>query len=61
MLAGFTNIYYYSNLGEDSVLVMDLLGSNMEDLIKNNPNKRFSIKSALMAAEQMVRLHLLLK
>ena len=53
-IVGFSNVYHYSNLGEDTILVMDLFGSNLEDLMKQTKTKRFSLKTVLMIADQFV-------
>ncbi len=51
---GFTNVYYCSNVGDDRIMVMDLLGQNLENLMKKNSSHCLSLKSVLMCAEQMV-------
>jgi predicted Ser/Thr protein kinase len=51
---GFTNVYYFSSIGEDKIMIMDLLGQNLENLMKNNSARCLSLKSVLMCAEQMV-------
>ena len=51
---GFTNVYYFSAIGEDKIMIMDLLGQNLENLMKNNSARCLSLKSVLMCAEQMV-------
>ena len=35
-------------------MIMDLLGQNLENLMKNNSARCLSLKSVLMCAEQMV-------
>ena len=57
---GFTQVYYFSSLGEDKIMIMELLGQNLEELIKKMNPRRFSLKSVLMIADQMlVRLNTL--
>lgn len=51
---GFTNIYYYTPVGDDVVMIIDLLGQNTEELLKKCDSKRFSLKTTLMLADQMV-------
>ena len=51
---GFTNVYYFSSMGEDKIMVMDLLGQNLENLMKKNSAHCLSLKSVLMCAEQMI-------
>ena len=57
---GFTQVYYFSSLGEDKIMIMELVGQNLEELIKKMNPRRFSLKSVLMIADQMlVRLNTL--
>ena len=51
-------MYHYSNLGEDTILVMDLFGPNLEDLMKQTKTKRFSLKTVLMIADQFVYIYI---
>jgi hypothetical protein len=51
---GFTNVYYFTTIGEDKIMIMDLLGQNLETLMKNNEAHCLSLKSVLMCAVQMV-------
>ena len=51
---GFTNVYYFTTIGEDKIMIMDLLGQNLETLMKNNAAHCLSLKSVLMCAVQMV-------
>lgn len=56
---GFTNIYYYTPVGDDVVMIIDLLGQNTEELLKKCDSKRFSLKTTLMLADQMVSYNLI--
>ena len=51
---GFPACFYNGSEGEYAVLVMELLGINIEDLFAFCGSK-FSIKTTLMLADQMVR------
>ena len=42
------------SIGEDKIMIMDLLGQNLETLMKNNIAHCLSLKSVLMCAIQMV-------
>ena len=50
---GIPKVHVYSTEGNYNVLVMDLLGSSLEDLLKNCGGQ-FSLKTTLMLAEQML-------
>lgn len=52
-LAGVPNARWFGVEGDYNVLVMDLLGPSLEDLF-NFCNRKFSLKTVLMLADQMV-------
>lgn len=51
--AGVPQVHYFGQEGLHNVLVIDLLGPNLEDLF-DMCGRKFSIKTVCMAAKQMV-------
>lgn len=54
LAAGIPNVYYFGQEGLHNILVIDLLGPSLEDLF-DHCNRRFTIKTVVMVAKQMVR------
>lgn len=52
-VVGFPHCYYFGTEGEYNVMVMDLLGPNLEDLF-NYCHRRFSLKTVCLIADQML-------
>lgn len=51
---GIPNVRWFGAEAGNNYLVMDLLGPSLEDLF-NFCNRRFSLKTVIMLADQMVR------
>ena len=56
MAAGIPNVYYFGQEGLHNILVIDLLGPSLEDLF-DHCNRKFSIKTVVMVAKQMVSIN----
>ena len=50
---GLPKVYYYGSEGDFNIMVIDLLGPSLEDLLQYC-RKKFSLKTSLMLIIQMV-------
>ena len=52
---GIPKLYWSGDVGEYNVMIMELLGPSLEELFEFC-NRKFSIKTVIMLADQMVNL-----
>ncbi len=50
-LVGFPKLFWYGREGDYNLMVIELLGDNLEDLMKNTTGKRFSVLTVLNIAD----------
>ena len=51
---GIPKTYLFKNIGGESMLIMDLLGPNLEDILQDTKAKKFSLKTCLMTLKQIM-------
>ena len=51
---GIPKTYLYKNIGGESILIMDLLGPNLEDILQDTKTKKFTLKTCLMTLRQII-------
>ncbi len=53
-LAGIPSLHYTSAIGDYIVMIIDYLDKNLEDFLRMMKNKKFTLKTVLMIADQIV-------
>ena len=51
---GIPNTYLFKNIGGESLIVMDLLGPTLEDILQDTKTKKFTLKTCLMVLKQII-------
>ena len=51
---GIPKPYLFKNIGGESILVIDLLGPNLEDILQDTKTKKFTLKTCLMTLKQII-------
>ena len=51
---GFPKVYLVTPLDDVLIMVMELLGENLQKLLMNSPHKKFTLKTTLMLAIQIL-------
>ena len=51
---GFPKVYLVTPLDDVLIMVMELLGKNLQKLLMNSPHKKFTLKTTLMLAIQIL-------
>ena len=51
---GIPTTYLFKNIGGESIIVMDLLGPNLEDILQDTKTKKFTLKTCLMTLKQII-------
>ena len=52
---GFPKVYLITPLDDVLIMVMELLGDNLQKLLKNNPEQKFTLKTTLMIGIQILK------
>ena len=53
-LVGFPKLFWYGREGDFNLMVIELLGENLEDLMKTVSGKRFTTFTVLNIVDQLV-------
>ena len=53
-LVGFPKLFWYGREGDFNLMVIELLGENLEDLMKSMNGKRFTTFTVLNIVDQLV-------
>ena len=51
---GIPTPYFFKNNGGESIMITDLLGPNLEDVLKDTKIKKFSLKTCLLSFKQII-------
>jgi len=51
---GIPKTYLFKNIGGESIIIMDLLGPNLEDILQDTKTNKFTLKTCLMTLKQII-------
>ena len=51
---GIPTPYLFKNIGGESIMITDLLGPNLEDILQYTKTKKFSLKTCLLTFKQII-------
>ena len=51
---GIPKTYLFKNIGGESIIIMDLLGPNLEEILLDTKANKFTLKTCLMTLKQII-------
>lgn len=54
-IVGIPTLYHTAVIGDYSIMIIDYLNKNLEELMNETQDKKFTLKTVLMIADQLVK------